>query len=118
MNKLELISKLRADGKGAALESICSRAAQMLEDAREVKIVVGEDGLPVGHFVNIVERRLSRHVRLGKRVAGLEESLNRIKTMTGNLKPAYAEADDALLQFWLGESDDLVGCVIGIKSES
>lgn len=116
MNKLELVSKLRADAKGTALEAVCSRAAQVLESAGEAKIVVGEDRLPVSQIVKIAERRLSRLSDLGEQVAGLGESLMRITMMTGNLRAAYAETGDTMIQFWLGDGDVLVGCVIGTKS--
>ena len=123
MNRLELIAKLNSIRDVAPLGPVVKQAAELLDKASDVKIVIGEGDLPVEHFQKIGQRRLSRCRDLGHHIVGLEETVQSLASTSGNLRSAYAESGRLIVQFFLDNDDVVKGCVIaenaGVKpSES
>ena len=117
MNRAELIAKLDSIGDIAPLGVIAKRAAELLNEASDAKIIIGEGGLPAEHFQRIGQRRLSRCKDLGFHVLGLEETVLSLNTTSEGLRSAYAEVGDLIIQFWLNESDNVKGCVIAERAD-
>ena len=112
MNRLELIAKLNSIRDLAPLGSVVKQASELLDDAADVKVVIGEGGLPVEHFQKIGQRRLSRCRDLGLHIIGLEETVQSLSLISGELRAAYAEVGSRIVQFYLDERDTIKGCVI------
>jgi hypothetical protein len=118
MNRKELIAKLKSIRDAAPLGLVVKQAAELLEAATEVKVVIGEGGLPVEHFQKIGQRRLSRCRDLGLHIVGLEETLRSLASASGELRAAYAELGDIVVQFYLDDSYAIKGCVITDKASN
>jgi len=112
MNRQELIAKLNSIRDVAPLGSVVKQAAELLDDVADVKVVVGEGGLPVEHFQKIGQRRLSRCRDLGIHIVGLEETMQSLASTSGELRAAYAEVGGFIVQFFLDKGDTIKGCVI------
>lgn len=118
MNRLELISALESVTDTAQLGVITKKAIELLRSASEVEIVIGEGRLSAEHFQKIGLRRFSRCKHLGLHVPGLEETVQSLVKTSGELRAAYVEIGDLIVQFYLDNDNSVKGCIIGESNAS